>query len=240
MIWGVQAAASGASLIAGRPWTSLVSGRQFTPEVRAHPLFAAANRRVTMGWTLYFGLAAVVSFAAGPMWSLVLAAPTPLLGWVSYRVGNGYAAARLPSRGASAMANSRNDELRAVVRGKSDDEILAAAEAAPGGVDGLLDETMAGMRDALDPDAAEDCVVGYEIDAPNGSQPFRIEVRDGAVITERREPADARVVLRLSLPDYLRLITGELDGTQAFMAGRMKIRGDVMFATQIGRMFRTA
>jgi putative sterol carrier protein len=47
-------------------------------------------------------------------------------------------------------------------------------------------------------------------------------------------------VLQLSLPEYLRLITGLLDGTEAFMSGRMKIRGDVMFAPQIGRMFRTA
>ncbi len=68
---------------------------------------------------------------------------------------------------------------------------------------------------------------------------YRIEVRDHAVDAVRRPPDDARVVLQLNTPEYLRLITGLLDGTEAFMSGRMRIRGDVMFAPQIGRMFRT-
>ena len=35
----------------------------------------------------------------------------------------------------------------------------------------------------------------------------------------------------------LRLITGQLDGMQAFMSGTLKIEGDVMFAAQMQQMF---
>ena len=134
----------------------------------------------------------------------------------------------------------RGRELHALIDGRSDEEILAAVGAIPGGSSELLDETMAGMADALDPDAAEDCVLGYEIEAPEGTHAYRIEVRGQRVTAEHRDPADARVVLCLTLPNYLRLISGLLDGTDAFMTGRMRIRGDVMFAPQIGRIFRTA
>ena len=38
------------------------------------------------------------------------------------------------------------------------------------------------------------------------------------------------MTLGLSLPDFLRLILGSLDGMQAFMSGKLKIGGDVMLA----------
>ena len=246
-IWGVQALASGGSLAARRPWTMLASGRRYQPQVRAHPLFLQANRRITGAWTAYFAAAAVASAAVGPWASLALAAPTPLLGWLSYRYGDRYAASRLasppsqptasPMNREGAMSTSQED-LRALIEGKSDDELLAAVGEAAPSYQAFIEQTMAGMVEALDPAAAEDCVIGYEITTPDGMYAYRVEVRDGAVTTEEREPTDARVVLGLSLPDYLRLINGLLDGTQAFMSGRLKLRGDVMFAPQIERIFR--
>lgn len=63
-IWGLQAVASCGSLAARRPWTALASGRRYPPQVRAHPLFAVSNRRITTAWTLYFAAAATVTAAA--------------------------------------------------------------------------------------------------------------------------------------------------------------------------------
>src|SRR5438270_267798 len=105
------------------------------------------------------------------------------------------------------------------------------------GVGEVLDETVAGMADVLDPEAAQDCVVGYEIESADAIYAYRIQIVGHEVQAERRDPTDARVVLQLTVPEYLRLITGLLDGTEAFMTGRMKIRGDVMFAPQIAQMF---
>jgi hypothetical protein len=242
-IWGAQAAFSGGSLAAGRPWTSLASGRRYPPHVRVHPLYIAANRRITAAWTAYFALAAVVTAVTSPWVSIAFIAPTPLLGWLSFIAGDRYAAARLASASDSnegiVMSSDRQDALRALIDGKTDDEILQAVRDA-GGYEAFLEETMAGMVDAFDPDAAEDCVIGYEIVAPDGTYAYRVEVRGTEVTTQRGDAEDARVVLGLALPDYLRLINGLLDGTQAFMDGRLKLRGDVMFAPQIARIFRTA
>jgi hypothetical protein len=137
------------------------------------------------------------------------------------------------------MSSDRQDALRALIDDKTDDEILQAVCAA-GGYEAFLEETMAGMVDAFDPDAAEDCVIGYEIVAPDATYAYRVEVHGTEVTTQRGDAVDARVVLGLALADYLRLINGLLDGTQAFMDGRLKLRGDVMFAPQIARIFRTA
>ena len=40
----------------------------------------------------------------------------------------------------------------------------------------------------------------------------------------------ARVTLSLSLPDFLRLVANKLDGMQAFLGGKLKLAGDMMFA----------
>jgi len=241
-IWLAQAVASGASLALGYPWTSLLS-RRYPDQVRAHPLFREANQLITGGWTAYFAIAGVASALTGPWTSIAFAVPTPLLGWLSFRVGDRYAPwkmRRSDPKGEVPMATPAQAELRVMISGKTDEEILDLMLETPGGFEGVLDDTIAGMRDALDPDAAQDCVVGYEIDSATGTYARRIEVRGHDVVAERRDPSDARVVLQLSVAEYLRLITGLLDGTEAFMSGRMKIRGDVMFAPQIGRMFRTA
>src|SRR4051794_30333239 len=100
-VWGVQAACSGGSLAAGRPWTSLASGRRYPQHVRAHPLYISANRRITGAWTAYFALAAVVTAATAPWVSIVFIAPTPVMGWLSFVAGDRYAAARLATSSAS-------------------------------------------------------------------------------------------------------------------------------------------
>jgi putative sterol carrier protein len=138
------------------------------------------------------------------------------------------------------MTTPSQSMLREMITDKGDDEILDLLRESPGGIEGVLDATVAGMAEALDPDNAQDCVVGYEIDSGGEHFAYRVEVRGHDVEAERCSPSDARVVLQLNVPEYLRLITGLLDGTEAFMSGRMRIRGDVMFAPQIGRMFGTA
>jgi putative sterol carrier protein len=243
-IWGAQGAASLASLLAGRPWTALLSGRRYDQQVRAHPVFQETNRWITVGWTAYFALAATVTALTTPWSGLAFALPTPLLGWASFRIGERYADRRVPSpttKGTTDMTPTpEQDLLRSMISGKTDDEILVLLREAPGGAAAVLETTMAGMADALDPDNAQDCVVGYEIDTEGDTVSYRIEVRGLEVDAARRPLDDARVVLQLNAPEYLRLITGLLDGTEAFMSGRMRISGDLMFAPQIGRMFSTA
>ena len=45
------------------------------------------------------------------------------------------------------------------------------------------------------------------------------------------------MTLGQSLPDFLRFIAGELDGMQAFMSGKLRLSGDLMFAQNMQRWF---
>jgi putative sterol carrier protein len=45
------------------------------------------------------------------------------------------------------------------------------------------------------------------------------------------------VTLGLSLPDFLRLILGQLDGMQAFMGGKLKLSGEIMLAQTMQSWF---
>ncbi len=136
------------------------------------------------------------------------------------------------------MADDPQQMLKDAVEGKSDDEIIAFAEQL-GGVETLLDMTFQGMTQAVNPDAAQDCVIGYELGHGGHTHNYAVIIKDKQASYEKREPTDARVTLGLAVPDYLRLITGNLDGMQAFMQGKLKLKGDMMFAQQIQRMFQT-
>jgi len=242
-IWMGLAVASGASFVFGQPWTGFLSARRYTASVRAHPLFTEANQVITAAWTTYFAIAALATALSNVWTSTGFAAAAPFLGWLSFVVGDRYPVwrtHRLETDGEGNMGSVAQSDLKAQIEGKGDSEIFDVIANVPGGLTEFLDQTVAGMADVLDADVAEDCVIGYEIDAHGATYAYRIEVCGQTVQAERRAPDDARVVLRLNVPDYLRLITGLLDGTQAFMSGRMHIQGDVMFAPRIGRMFKAA
>ena len=242
LTWAGLAAGSAATLVLRRPWTGWLAGHRYPGQVRSHPLFREANLLITGAWTGYF-VAAAITAAFTPGWAAAIwAAPTPLLGWASFRAGDWYTARRLgpaAPEGEPMDVSDSQAQLGRQISGLPDEAVLEFAAGQPGGVAGLVELTMAGMPEVLDPAAAQDCVIGYEITTAGDVLAYRIEVRDGRARAERRAPDDARVVLQLSAADYLRLISGLIDGTAAFLAGKMRIRGDLMFAPQVGAMFRT-
>lgn len=139
------------------------------------------------------------------------------------------------------MSDNSLDTFALLVKGKSDDEIYE--NVVPyGGVEQIADSIMSGMMDQLDPDLAQDCVMGYCVKTPTATLPYRIEVQaypPGAVVT-KSEPHDARVTVEISAADMFRLLVGDLDSMAAFGDGRLRIEGDVMFAIEAQGMFQMA
>ena len=93
------------------------------------------------------------------------------------------------------------------------------------------------MKAALNPEKAQDCVVGYEIADERDDARLHRHRADGAASSRNGSRREARVTLGMPLPDFLRIVAGDLDGTQGFMAGKIKIKGDMMFAMQVPSMF---
>jgi putative sterol carrier protein len=130
------------------------------------------------------------------------------------------------------------DQLATFIEGHTDDEINAAV--AERGVDPLLDQVFAGMASRFRPEraAGQSAVVQWDVSTPEGTRSYQLRIADGAC--EARPGADeqARVTLGMALPDFLRFVAGKLDGMQAFMTGKLRLSGDMMFAQTMASWFR--
>ncbi len=129
------------------------------------------------------------------------------------------------------------EEFQEMVKGRSDEEILAGVK---GEEDSLLDGLFDGMKDAFDSEAAsgQTAVIQYDIETPIGVKSYQIKV-DNGICTIMKEGAEkARVTLAMNLPDFIRMMALELDGMQAYMTGKLKIAGDIMFSQNLSRWFK--
>lgn len=136
------------------------------------------------------------------------------------------------------MAEPQTNQLAALVEGHSDDEINAAV--AKDGVDKVLAQIFDGMAAAFAPEAAagQSAIVQYDIAAPDGTRSYQLVVAGGKCAVQKGPGDPARVTLGLSLADFLRMIAGKLDGMQAFMTGKLRLSGDMMFAQVMQSWFR--
>jgi putative sterol carrier protein len=128
-------------------------------------------------------------------------------------------------------------EFQALVKGKSDEEIL---EGAKGNEEPILDGIFEAMKEAFDPSTAagQTAVIQYDVDTPVGVKSYQIKVDNGTCAIEKGAADNPRVTLVLNLPNFIRVMTGELDGQQAFMSGKLKIGGDMMFSMNLNRWFK--
>jgi putative sterol carrier protein len=122
--------------------------------------------------------------------------------------------------------------LSAAVEQHSNEELLAAIQSQPGGVDQFLDQVFAGMQRSFNPAKAGDqsATIGYEIGLPDGSRDYTMRIADGRCEVERGAAENPRVTIRVGIVDFLRLITGKANGVQLFMTGKLKVSGDLFFA----------
>jgi putative sterol carrier protein len=138
-----------------------------------------------------------------------------------------------------ASANDPRTALAELVEGHSDDEINQAAEQL--GIDTLLDQVFDGMQQAFQPEkaAGQRAVVQWNVDAPDGTRSRTVHIADGTCTVEPGPADSPRLTLTFSLADFLRFISGQLDGMQAFMSGKLKLSGDIMLAQTMQSWFVT-
>jgi putative sterol carrier protein len=124
------------------------------------------------------------------------------------------------------------EQLTAAVDSMSNEQLTEAVRQHEGGADRVLDQVFEGMRQAFDPAkaAGQAAVVQYEIAAPDGPRQFLMRVADGRCQIERGSAENPRVTIRIGLADFLRLVAGRLNGMQAFMSGKLRVSGDLIFA----------
>jgi putative sterol carrier protein len=129
------------------------------------------------------------------------------------------------------------EQLGELVDGRTDDEINETIAAV--GTDAVLEQIFSAMQERFQPDkaAGQSAVIGWEITAPDGVRKYQVKVENGACTVQKDGADAARVTLGLSLADFMRFIGGKLDGMQAFMGGKLKLQGDMMFAQTLQTWF---
>jgi putative sterol carrier protein len=122
------------------------------------------------------------------------------------------------------------------------DEQLAEGMNDPEGRKATLDEIFRRMAEHVEPSKAKDndAVVHFKIlDAPGGGYDhYEVVLADGAATVTDEPSKEPRVTFKIGPVDFLRLVSGNAAGPMLFMTGKLKIEGDLMYASTMTSLFR--
>lgn len=92
------------------------------------------------------------------------------------------------------------------------------------------------MKAKFNPAAAAglDVIFGFRID---DTQHFSLIVKDGACELKEGENPDANVTLVTDGDTMKGIVSGETDGMQAFMGGKLRVEGDMMLSMKLSELF---
>ncbi|WKZ49405.1 MAG: SCP2 sterol-binding domain-containing protein [Anaerolineales bacterium] len=99
----------------------------------------------------------------------------------------------------------------------------------------LMTET---IKSAFQPDKAAgvDTVVQFRFTGAQASDWYVVIKDQKCESTEGLHP-DPKMTMTVDSEDYIKISTGELDATMAFMKGKVKVSGDMGVALGMGRYF---
>jgi alkyl sulfatase BDS1-like metallo-beta-lactamase superfamily hydrolase len=145
-----------------------------------------------------------------------------------------------PALGAD-LANVDAAQLAALAAGATDEQ-LAEGMSDPAARQSILDEIFRRMAEHVDAEKAKgiDAILMWKItDKPGGGEDtYEVTLNNGIVTVSQEPTATPRVTFTVGPAAFLRLVSGAQPGPVLFMAGKLKIEGDLMFASQVATMFR--
>ncbi|MBU2711617.1 SCP2 sterol-binding domain-containing protein [Zooshikella harenae] len=96
--------------------------------------------------------------------------------------------------------------------------------------------TLQDMKEKFNPEAAAGLDVIFQLDIEDGDT-YHIIVKEGTCEIIDGPSDDPSVTLIMNAETLDGIMTGEVDGMQAFMAGNLRAEGDVMLATKLSELF---
>ncbi|MBW3588522.1 MAG: SCP2 sterol-binding domain-containing protein [Actinobacteria bacterium] len=128
-------------------------------------------------------------------------------------------------------------QLAEAIKGMSDDDLKANLKEQ--GYDTVLQQIFSGMEEAFSPEKAGNtsAVIQYDIETDDGTKSWTVNIADGTCKTSSGAADSPRVTLQMNIIDFVRLIFRQADGMQLFMSGKLKLKGDMMFAQQMQGYF---
>ena len=102
-----------------------------------------------------------------------------------------------------------------------------------------LDEIFQGMQSSFQPDRASgvDATIQWLINDGGEEQPYAVTIKDGALSWEQGQAESPTVTLSTDRESFTALMTGKAQGPALYMAGKLRIQGDLMLAQRMGSFF---
>ena len=103
-----------------------------------------------------------------------------------------------------------------------------------------VSELMEKMPGAFIPEKAQcvDALVHFKFTGAEAGE-WNATIKDGKVDVAQGIPSkQPNMTLTADSSDYVKIFTGELDGMQAFMQGKIKLGGDLNLAMKLMQMFK--
>jgi putative sterol carrier protein len=147
-----------------------------------------------------------------------------------------------PSAAAGVVDPSRADAIEiARVVGQTDDETLAR------GMQGeirdlILDEIFRRMPEHAHGSLIHDLdgVIGFKITGPGEGEAdrFKVALGNGTISAGRDVEGEPRVTIVTDAVTFLKLATGNANPQMSFLTGKIRLKGDIIFAARIPGLFR--
>ena len=92
-----------------------------------------------------------------------------------------------------------------------------------------LEQITTGMRERV----GEDCGLGASVKFDFGEDGILLLDASQVPNVVSNDDEDADCTMKISMDDFIAMTQGELDGTTAFMTGKLKIEGDMGIAMKL-------
>eukprot|EP00746_Dinoflagellata_sp_MGD_P161215 gnl/MRDRNA2_/MRDRNA2_88277_c0_seq1.p3 gnl/MRDRNA2_/MRDRNA2_88277_c0~~gnl/MRDRNA2_/MRDRNA2_88277_c0_seq1.p3 ORF type:complete len:109 (-),score=26.98 gnl/MRDRNA2_/MRDRNA2_88277_c0_seq1:28-354(-) len=73
-----------------------------------------------------------------------------------------------------------------------------------------------------------------------GKGEWVVDLKNGTGLVKEGKAEKADCTITMSEEDFVAMASGKLEGTQAFMSGKLKIKGNMMLAQKLGPIFESA
>lgn len=100
-------------------------------------------------------------------------------------------------------------------------------------------EMLAKMPQAFQPEKAPglDAVIQFKFSGADAGE-WYATFKDDKCTVEKGTHASPKMTVSADSADLVKILTGEMDGVQAFMQGKIKIAGDLNLAMKMVNMFK--
>lgn len=129
------------------------------------------------------------------------------------------------------------EEFAQLVGSADDNEIVEMFRSV--GTEQVLDRIFQGMEERFQPEKAQgvDAQIQWIVTDDGTEHTYLTSISDGNCTVSKDMAEQPKVSLKTDVVSFSKLITGQAQGPQLFMAGRLKVSGDIMFSQRITSFF---